>query len=72
MPYMTPNSLLDAFDAYNQIIRDVAMEEDAILIDTAMAIPGDAAHFVDSVHFSDQGAAAMAKFVTARLLSEIQ
>ena len=69
MPYMTPDSLLDAFDAYNQVIRNVAVEEDTIFIDAAMAIPGDERHFVDSVHFTDRGAEAMAKIVSDKLAS---
>ena len=67
MPYMTPDSLLDAFDAYNLTIRKLAQEEGAIFIDLAGAVPADAQHFTDSAHFSDQGARTVADVVTAEL-----
>ena len=68
MHYMTPDGLLDAFDAYNQTIRDIAQEKDAHLVDAAMAIPGDDRHFTDSVHFTDLGAQAMATAVSDSLV----
>ena len=67
MPYMTPNSLLDAFDAYNQTIRRLAEEEGAIFVDLAEMVPADARHFTDSVHFSDHGARTVADVVSAEL-----
>ncbi len=67
MPYMTPNTLLDSFDAYNRVIRDVAKEENAVLIEAATAIPGDDRHFVDSVHLNDRGSAVMADIVSKSL-----
>jgi len=72
MPYMTPNGLIDSFEVYNRTIRKVATEEGATYVDTAIAVPGDAAHFVDSVHFNDQGAAAIARAVSMRLPAIIQ
>ena len=67
MPYMTPTTLLDSFDAYNRVIRDVAKEENAALIEAATAIPGDERHFTDSVHLNDRGSAVMADIVSKSL-----
>lgn len=67
MPFMTPRGLLDAYARYNEIIREVARETDALLIDGEDEIPGDAEHFTDSVHFTDAGSRAMAKRVAAAL-----
>jgi lysophospholipase L1-like esterase len=67
MPYMTIETLLDGFDAYNSVIADVAAEEKVILIDGENEIPGDARHFNDSVHFTDAGSKAMAERVVRRL-----
>lgn len=67
MPYMTPNTLLESFDAYNRVIRAVAKEENAVLIEAATAIPGDDRHFTDSVHFNDRGSAVMADIVSKSL-----
>lgn len=72
MPYMTPDLLLDAFDAYNSTIRNVAKDEEVIFIDAASAIGSDSAHFIDSIHFTDAGAAAMAKVISDGLASAIQ
>lgn len=63
MPYMTLEGLLDAYDEYNRVIREVAKESGVILIDAEFSIPGDDAHFNDSVHFTDAGSDAMARAV---------
>ena len=68
MPYMTPNTLLDSFDAYNRVIRAVAKEENAVLIEAATAIPGDDRHFTDSIHFNNRGSEVMANVVSKSLL----
>jgi lysophospholipase L1-like esterase len=67
MPYMSLEGLLDGFDAYNVAIRQAAADTGAILIDGEDEIPGDDAHFNDSVHLNDQGCEAMAKRVLSRL-----
>jgi lysophospholipase L1-like esterase len=72
MPYMTPGRLLDAFEAYNDAARRVARESGALLIETADAIPADAAHYNDSVHFTDAGCERMAARVSAALLADNQ
>jgi len=69
MPYMSVDALLDAYEAYNDVIRGVARQEGAVLIDGEDSIPGDALHFADSVHFTDRGSAAMASRVTEGLLA---
>ena len=69
MPYLTPESILAGFEAYNAEIRRVAAETGALLVEAADAIPADAEHFVDSVHFTDAGAARMAELVGTALLA---
>lgn len=69
MPFMSPDGLIDAYRKYNQVIQRVASETGALLIGGEFVIPGDAQHFVDSVHFSDRGSAAMASRV-ARALAQ--
>lgn len=70
MPYMTVEGLLDSFDAYNAVIRDVAHSAGILLIDGEQQIPGDAVHFNDSVHFKDAGSKAMAARVTDALTAD--
>lgn len=63
MPYMSVEGLLDGFDEYNRVVREVAEKHSVILVDAATAIPGDGEHFVDSVHLSDAGAGLLAELV---------
>ena len=67
MPYMTAELLLETFEEYNRVIREVAGEKDVLLLDVAAAVPGDLAHFNDSVHLKDQGCAVFAEAIVAQL-----
>ena len=60
MPYLSPQDTLAGYVEYNRVIEKVAGETGALLIDERFSIPGDAAHFDDSVHFSDKGLEAQA------------
>ncbi len=70
MPFMSLDGLLDAYQRYNVVIRNVATQTGALLIDGENDVPGDAVHFADSVHFSDQGSAAMARRVATALAND--
>ena len=59
-PYMSVRGLLDGWDAYNRAIRAAARKTGALLIEGEDSIPGDDAHFADSIHFLDPGSKAMA------------
>ncbi|MEO6709189.1 MAG: SGNH/GDSL hydrolase family protein [Planctomycetota bacterium] len=72
MPYMTPELLLDGFDDYNRVLREVAAEKGVLLLDVALAVPGDRRHFNDSVHFTDAGCAAFADAVIRGLQASPQ
>lgn len=67
MPYMSVDGLLEAFAAYNRAIRKAAHATGAVLVDGEESIPGDDRHFRDSVHFTDEGCAAMARRVVEAL-----
>jgi lysophospholipase L1-like esterase len=67
MPYMSVEAVIDGFESYNAAIRDVARATGACLIDGEDEIPADAAHFADSVHFTDAGCRAMTRRVVERL-----
>jgi lysophospholipase L1-like esterase len=69
MPYMRIDDLITAFDSYNQVIREVAEGHGAILIGDEYSIPGDALHYVDSVHFKDAGSILMARRVAQALIA---
>jgi len=63
MPAMSLDGLLTGYARYNDVIREVARSHGALLIQGENDIPGDAAHFADSVHFSDAGNRLMAERV---------
>lgn len=69
MPYMSIEALLDGYAAYNDRIRAVATTEGALLVDGELDVPGDAAHFHDSVHFTVAGNEWMAERVVNALVA---
>jgi len=69
-PFMTPQGIIDAYRRYNEIVREVAAATGALLVDGEDDIPGDPAHFADTVHFTDAGSAAMAARVTRALVND--
>ena len=69
-PFMTPQGIIDAYRRYNEIVREVAAATGALLIEGENEIPGDPAHFTDTVHFTDAGSAAMAARVTRALVND--
>ena len=68
MPYMSVNGLIQGYAEYNGVVRQVAWETGAVLIAGENAIPGDAQHFADSVHFTDKGSHVMARRVARGLI----
>lgn len=67
MPFMSPAALLAAYARYNEVIREVARDTGALLIEGEHDIPGDAQLFNDSVHFTDAGSRRMATRVAEAL-----
>lgn len=55
LPFMTVDGWLESFDAYNQVLREVAAATGAVLVDGENDIPGDDVHFADSVHLTEAG-----------------
>jgi hypothetical protein len=69
MPFMDIPGLLAGYAEYNRVIRTVAEERGAILIEGEDTIPGDAEHFRDSVHMVDPGLRLQAERVLEGLLA---
>ncbi len=63
MPFLDVEGILAGFEEYNRTIREVAGATDVVLVEGEDEIPGDAAHFFDSVHFTEQGCALQAERV---------
>lgn len=70
MPFMSVEGLLAGYKRYNQVVSQVARSEGALLVEGEDRIPGDAAHFVDTVHFSDAGSQAMADRVFESMVQD--
>ena len=68
MPFLTLDGLVAGFAEYNRVIRGVAAETGALLIEAENRIPADGLHYNDSVHFRDAGSRAMATRVSQALL----
>lgn len=69
MPYMTIDNLLEGFANYNEVIHQVSESYGTVLVGDADAIPADAQHYTDSVHFTDAGSIAMADRVSRVLIA---
>lgn len=70
MPFMSLDGLLKGYARYNEVIRDVAAQEDLLLIGEENSIPGDDKNFVDTVHFTDEGSRKMAQRVVQALSAD--
>jgi lysophospholipase L1-like esterase len=64
-PMLKEDGFLDLEQRTNQAVRDVAVQQHVTLVDIAREIPGDRKYFADFVHFTDAGAALMAKSLAA-------
>jgi len=60
MPWMSIDGMLSAMDTYNLAIVDYAARSGLAVVDDRDAVPPDAEHFSDAMHFVDKGAEAMA------------
>lgn len=68
-PYLTPASILAGYEEYNRVVREVAAETGAVLVDDVDRIPGDREHFHDTVHLTELGYERQAERVTEALLA---
>lgn len=67
MPYLSIPALFDVQAVYLAALREVARQHDVVLLDVRGAVPGDAAHFVDSSHYTPAGSSVMAAAVVDAL-----
>ena len=67
MPYLSLEGLWDGYDTYNQRIKNVASEANALLVENEMSIPVDDEHFYDFIHFTNKGCRMMANRIVEAL-----
>jgi lysophospholipase L1-like esterase len=70
VPFMTPDALIASYARYNAIIAEIARKYDVLLIAGEETIPGDSAHFTDTIHFSDAGSELMAARVASTIMAD--
>lgn len=62
-PLFSANALFEMEEQLNATVRQFAAERDVPLVDAAAALPGGSRNFSDHEHFTDAGAAALARLV---------
>lgn len=63
----TPRTAREGMRAYNAVIREVAAERGAYLIDLEATLPRDTRHFCDEVHYRSEGFEVVAAQVSREL-----
>lgn len=58
--HLSLGGLIEAYDQINAAVRALGRAPGLVLADVAGGVPGDGAHFGDSVHFTDAGTAKVA------------
>lgn len=58
----------EVLDLYNQATREIAKEEDILLIDLAAKMPRSSRYFYDFIHFTREGAKVVAQILVPELL----
>lgn len=68
-PELSEAGFLDMEARANEVIRRVARNEGATLVDTAQAVPAGPKHYADFVHLTDDGARLVAQELSEAILS---
>jgi lysophospholipase L1-like esterase len=71
-PSLAGEGFLDLEARVNDTIRDVAREEQVLLVDIAAEMPTGSEYFADYVHFTDKGSQVVAELIAARLLPHVR
>ena len=65
-------AILAAFERLNETVREVARENDALLIDLGRRMPGTPANFYDTIHHTEAGSVLQAELVARALVKQIR
>ena len=68
-PALSLAGLNDVYDRYNEVVRTVARESGATLVDLAQLVPKRREYFADSVHLSDLGHRIVGEAVAQAILN---
>jgi len=69
-PMLREDAFLSMEDSMNDVARNVAREQNVLLIDAARAMPSGPEYFADFVHFTDKGSATFSNIVAQKLMPQ--
>jgi len=67
--YPSPESLRHAHETFNAVVRRVAGSKHVVLADADAAMPKTIAHFIDDVHYTQEGAQVLAGLVSDQIVA---
>ncbi len=69
---LAPESTIEAFEAWNDVVRDVAAARGLPVIDVRAAVPADDRYWGDATHFAAPGSERAAEVLAAGILPLVQ
>jgi len=67
-PALSLKGLNDAFDRYNEAIREVAQEKGVVLVDLDRLVPAGEKYFADAIHLNDAGHALVGRLMAEAII----
>ena len=64
----TTKGIIQSIEEYNNVMKDVAVEEKVVFIDMSKAVPKDEEHYVDASHRSGKGNEVFASILFKKLI----
>lgn len=71
-PSLSTNGYVSLVSRWNEILREVAAEEQVLVVDVAGAVSGTDEYFTDPVHFTAAGHAAVAEVLASHLIEHVR
>ncbi len=71
-PRQTGKMYWDVLEAYNDVTRKVGQESNLVVVDMAKQMPKSSRYFYDFIHYTPQGARAMAEIINRSLCPTLQ
>jgi hypothetical protein len=68
---LSPEEFVSSYKKFNKIIRDVAKQNDVLLIDLAVLIPSSEKFLYDTVHLNDEGSIKAGELISNHLIEII-
>jgi len=69
---LNKNDFIEVYKTFNEIIREVAMEQNVLLIDLEKLIPASDFYIFDSVHLNSKGSILVGEIIADHLVNDIE